>query len=406
MRKLVLWFTICLVMQVDPAIAQTINVGDSLPGVPVYQPAKKLILLEFWSINCIACIRSFPKLQALQDKFRNDIEIILVNREPGKKVEQLFAKRKDLFRPSLAFISGDTVLSMQFEGFAYPFHVWVGSDNIVLAITEAGYLTEDHVKSILEGNTTAGRYAKKKKLRSSLVQSGAGQWNAPVHYYSYLAGCSEVISAGNSSGAPFGEDKTRLSRDCSRLVELYKTAYSEKGKYNFFHPFTVNVNITDSLLLKEKFCYDLVVPSWRSPAIFDIMQQDLERYFGFKASVSRAYCKFVELLAMPGPDLLATKGQKPVHEVSRLDNEQMLHIKLVNQPFDLLVKTLQKHLPKTPMFLGDHSFYSETGNVDIDLVIDLEPVEFIERLRGELAKYNIRVYVQDIPMDVLTVTDK
>src|SRR5438034_9125331 len=39
----------------------------------------KIIILDFWSSFCGSCINLFPHLDSLQQKFKNDLQIILVN---------------------------------------------------------------------------------------------------------------------------------------------------------------------------------------------------------------------------------------------------------------------------------------------------------------------------------------
>lgn len=53
----------------------------------------KLIILDFWGTWCSSCLARFPKLKLLQDKYKNELAIIIVNNEPLKKTYGLLSSR-------------------------------------------------------------------------------------------------------------------------------------------------------------------------------------------------------------------------------------------------------------------------------------------------------------------------
>lgn len=405
MKKVMVWLSMLYCMAATGAYAQSLKVGDTLKGVTEFLPGDKIKILEFWNTHCLSCVRGFPKLQALRDKFKGELEIVLVTNEAAKIVDDLFTRQKKIFRPTLPFINEDTVLKKQFDDLPLPFQAWIARDGKVLAITEVSELDEADIRAMIAGNTVIVKPARKRKVNSSLIQAGPKLWDAKVNYYSYLADCSSNIMVGHARGGSTGEGKIRLSQDCARLLDLYKVAYSEKEKFTFYNPFNIKLDVTDKHLFENgRYSYDLVVPAHRSAEIFQMMQQDLQRNFGFKAIVSRNYCKVLEMTGQPGPNLLATKGGDAVVDFSV--SGKALNLKLRNQPFDTLVNVLQKFLPEYPMVLEDRSSYGTLGNIDIDLVVDLRNEGFIESIITELGKYNLKIFIHDIPMDVLTVTDK
>lgn len=82
---------------------QEINVGDRIDienlisassEIPAEQLKGKWILLDFWSHTCIVCLQSFPELEALQKKFADQIQIVLVNRESKDSTDRFFSKEK------------------------------------------------------------------------------------------------------------------------------------------------------------------------------------------------------------------------------------------------------------------------------------------------------------------------
>ncbi|HEV7783341.1 MAG TPA: TlpA disulfide reductase family protein [Chitinophagaceae bacterium] len=404
MRILLLNLCILTGLQGRSVYAQELQVGDILQ-VDHLSPGKKIKVLEFWSINCISCIRGFPKLEALHDQFRDELDIVLVNRESSQKVQEFFAKRTNLSPPSLPVISGDSVLYKKFGDLPLPFQVWLDSAGVIQAITEVSALNESNISEMLKRKKISARTVRKRKVSTSLVDAGSKEWGTKVNYYSYIAGCSEQISVDRHLGTTISDDRIRISEDCSRILDLYKIAYGEDGKFKFPYWFSTKVNVVNQGLFEEKrYSYDLVVPFGVSAGKFIMMQQDLERSFGLKAFVSKGYYSMVELLAQPGPNLLTTKGGSPGYLVQEKNNQ--LHMQLRNQPFDSLVHILRKYLPKLPMLLQDRSSYKMLGKIDIGLCIELNEQSFLKSLQTELARYNLTIFVNDIPMDVLTVTDK
>lgn len=76
----------------DKAHSIYLKVGDKMPDVAIvniinahYKTAKvsdykgKLILLDFWSTWCSACIDGFSELDSLQRQYPDKIQVLLVN---------------------------------------------------------------------------------------------------------------------------------------------------------------------------------------------------------------------------------------------------------------------------------------------------------------------------------------
>src|SRR5689334_2414491 len=72
---------------------------------------KKLILLDFWATNCMSCIASFPKMEKLQEQFKEDNQILLINPETADSTRRfLSGSRFYGKKPSLPMISGSFLL--------------------------------------------------------------------------------------------------------------------------------------------------------------------------------------------------------------------------------------------------------------------------------------------------------
>jgi hypothetical protein len=395
--------------------AQELTVGSQLP-LSYIDPSKKITILEYWSFNCIACIRAFPELEHLQIKFKDEIDIVLVSQESKEKVDRFFNSHPKLRKPLLRCEYADSMVT-KYPEYPLPFQVWVNSDKRIFAIVDVAELNEGTIRQAILGKYTGKHTIAKSKMYSSLVEVGSAIWNSPVLYYSYLARCSETISVGHNLIAP-GQDRTvRISEDCASILELYKIAYAEKGKFNFYNDFNVELSVANPDLFRKPknpslygtwksnhaYSYDICVPEARSGEIFQMMKEDLYRSFRLEAKVIRGTCKVLELLSMPGPNKLLTNNSIGCKQVNVFNNK--LFISLRNQPFDTLIAILRRNLPEMPVMFEDRSFYEDLGNIDIEMEVILEKEYYVNALRKALVPYNLKLYVYSSPIDILKITE-
>ncbi|MFC1226797.1 TlpA family protein disulfide reductase, partial [Pedobacter sp. BG31] len=126
----------------------------------------KLILLDFWATYCVPCIASFPKMQVLQQKYQNDLQIILVNNEPLARATAFLQKRKDEHNEAFTAIVADTLLNNTFPHRTIPHYVWIGKDGKVLAITGEEELEEPKLLQAMAG--VGNSFVNKKNIDPAL----------------------------------------------------------------------------------------------------------------------------------------------------------------------------------------------------------------------------------------------
>lgn len=115
----------------------------------------KIVLLDFWGTWCSSCISSFPHLDSLQNKFKNEIQILLVNSIEGsgdtkEKIADFLVKQKrngNYFNLPIAYDDREA-RSLFPHGFV-PHYVWIGRDGKLIGITSSEFITEENVKKIL-----------------------------------------------------------------------------------------------------------------------------------------------------------------------------------------------------------------------------------------------------------------
>ncbi|WP_109696793.1 TlpA family protein disulfide reductase [Chitinophaga deserti] len=112
---------------------------------------KKLIILDFWSKWCTYCISAMPKMEELQRKFNDDIQIVLVTRNTKEELADLFKRSKILQNNSLPMIFSDTILTSKlFPHSTEPYHVWIANDGRVLAAVNSDQTDKENIESYLK----------------------------------------------------------------------------------------------------------------------------------------------------------------------------------------------------------------------------------------------------------------
>ena len=99
-------------------------------NISLEQYKGKVVLLEFWIINCVYCVEAVPKLNAISEKFKDrELELISINmHDPASAIEVVKKKSKAEY---MILTGGDSIATAYGVG-AYPAIVLIGKDGKVL----------------------------------------------------------------------------------------------------------------------------------------------------------------------------------------------------------------------------------------------------------------------------------
>ncbi|WP_293305619.1 TlpA family protein disulfide reductase [Pedobacter sp. UBA5917] len=152
---------------------EPLKIGDKLPGVilntsfqllssgPVKidslklsQYKDKIILFDFWASWCSTCIYKFPVMEQLQEKYKNDLVIILVDSKetrdtPERMLGILTGAKAPFKKTGLPSIYNDTILTKIFLHRYLPHYVWFGKDGTLKLISSAELLNAETVNALL-----------------------------------------------------------------------------------------------------------------------------------------------------------------------------------------------------------------------------------------------------------------
>jgi thiol-disulfide isomerase/thioredoxin len=172
MKKITITIVLALLCSNFRANAQIKNlgVGDKMPPtvisnilnypkktVSLTAYAGKLIILDFWSPWCSACIDAFPELDSLQRQYPDKLQVFLVNPKKEGDTERgvkIVISRVNAWssRPfKLPVVLKDTAISRNFVFRSLPHCVWISPDGTIIGITDKDQVTRENIVKVIAG---------------------------------------------------------------------------------------------------------------------------------------------------------------------------------------------------------------------------------------------------------------
>lgn len=115
----------------------------------------KLIIIDFWASWCGSCLKKFPLLEKMQERYPADLKVLLVNSlGTGDTAASLIARVGSdgaLAEMGLPFVVEDELFLKAFPHRAIPHYVWIIGGEVE-GITSSDFLTEENVVMMVERN--------------------------------------------------------------------------------------------------------------------------------------------------------------------------------------------------------------------------------------------------------------
>lgn len=405
----------------SPPLVKPLSIGDTVPPVVFnavlnYKDTTAklsdfkagLIILDFWSSWCGACIKLFPFMDSLQKQFKNDIKILLVNTrskvsgDDKKKISTIMDKvKKRTGKPiDLPVIYNTELLDQYFPHQYLPHEVWLNEKGIVVAITSSEEVTVKNINSFLQGRV--GPLHLKKDQRDfdpgkPLFANGNGGNGSGFMYRSLFTPYIEGLR--NNIGQSFNNGISRLYVFNQSLLTLCRMAYSGQ----FIYPSNrlvldvaeprqfLGYADTDSMY-NNRYCYDLIVPGASEETLRSYLRQDLQRTFNITVCNEKRTMKCRVLTTTNKLAKSYTKGG-----VSKWDFDEYSTKKYMqNQPIATVVQVLNTWF-KIPLM-------NETGlekNIDITLPKNLsDTTAMLKALKD--AGFKIEEKTMEVPVTIIS----
>jgi thiol-disulfide isomerase/thioredoxin len=131
---------------------------------------EKLLVVDFFGTWCVPCVRALPKLSALQEKYKNEINILLVSEEEQVKLESFIKKQTNFLFPII--VDKEKNFTTRFQPPSYPYTVIIGKNGKVIAIPSQEEMTEDNIGNWLKEQEADFVIDGTNKIEPALVSSG------------------------------------------------------------------------------------------------------------------------------------------------------------------------------------------------------------------------------------------
>ncbi|MEO7214536.1 MAG: TlpA disulfide reductase family protein [Mucilaginibacter sp.] len=285
----------------DKPTGPPLKKGDTLPSLTFIQlinsKAKtirtgdykdQLLIIDFWATWCSSCIKMFPAVEELQEKFKGKVKFLAVDGWHGDSKEKLtaFFKRHPEFHfPS---VWGDTVLGQLLPHQTVPFYAWI-KDNKVMATTGIEAIHADTIAAVLKGTSRpTDQQNLALNLNRPIYVEGNGGEPSQYIYRSLLTPYSPgyrnpVMRSTDGKG-----QTNRLLFVNHTTYYLIRSAFPELGRVNENRIMTTKEvdpgfrqdSISFEWNSKHRFTYEAIFPPRSRAAALFLMQDDMRRYFG------------------------------------------------------------------------------------------------------------------------------
>ncbi|QJD95977.1 redoxin domain-containing protein [Mucilaginibacter robiniae] len=421
---LILWLLVYLftALRANAQSAEGLTVGQPVPEIQLRlilnNPSRitrlsdlkgRLVILDFWATWCGGCLAALPKMEALQQKFGNQLQILAVTYEPRAKIEHFFRTRTDDHGRKYHFptVVEDTVLSRLFPHRFIPHLVWITPDGRVQEITgtedvnAAGISAALHRQS-LQVATKVDMDAERPLFASpQLVLDSSSFYSVFVkgHYPGLGSGTrfrqQDTLVYGRAFTNAYLQEI--LVNVAYGLFAQQHDVYSTKRLVLWLshaHRFIRPKKADGSWDTAEEYNYEFRVPLVRRDSLYSDMLSDLNRYSGFEARMEPRLTDCLVLVRTDSTDRMRSRGGPVVNTAFTQ------HSQFQNCPLRYLVNDMNDDLLTFPQPVLDETGY--TGNVD--LLVSTRPD--LPTLNRELAAYGLQLRPARRRISLFVITEK
>lgn len=414
----------------NPAI-QKINIGQAVPDYTLtnlmnyrQKTAKmsdfkgKILIFDFWTFGCVSCVESWPKLMKLQEKFKDKIQIIIVNTDQtGDKIQSFIKRQEEInkYKMTLTGTSGDKNLITMFPHQSVPHVIFIDPNGIVTNITAGFMLHEQTIKDMLDG----------KKVKTAVkTDDYAIAWNKPMFINgNYGATDSGANVLGTTIIAPYTPDVISTShvsitklRSVGIIANfpissifsiLYGTGVNpidgvptSRIVYRGMDSTAMVARINGILQTQNLYCIQTIV---KKPVSISLMKQKMITDFEFNIGFKAHWEKQNKICVV----ISKSNDAFPVYkEGPRAEAIWKFGIKVNNLTMQEFINRMNFSIPafySTPYpFVDETGFTGKLGNILIespDVALDLRT------LAKHLSKYGMTLSLKEQLTDVLVITE-
>lgn len=436
--------SLCLLVCFKSFSQRSLSIGEKVPDILMSynQSGKnlntrfsdlkgKLVVLDFWGVNCPPCIKAFGKLDTLQKKFENQIQIILITSTSKKEIDSIFLKRSQrssaYHLPNLPSITGDTIFHRLFRHVLIPHIVWIDQDGKVSQITEDDFLTSANISKLLQDNAVKFprkhdllNYDPKKAMVPEIIKSEPEK----LKFYSAIIKWIPGLWGGTSRVNINTVNQTvRMTRGFHSMLALYSDALSEFSAYDdpYKHPYfdfgkRVVLEINDSnryffnlqkgISLEEWrganfYAYEIVLPLAEKHRAYEYMLSDLNRFFQINGRIEKRKMKCLALVRTSMVDKIKYSGTRDL-SLGRFYFDSSGAFHLFATRMNSFRDKLSEYNQDKRYAFTDHTNYH--GLIELDIESSLNDIVSLKK--ELLLKYDLDLIETEEEISVMVLTER
>ncbi|MDV3635144.1 hypothetical protein CMU84_08260 [Elizabethkingia anophelis] len=383
-------------------------VNHPLKTTKLSEDKNKLILLDFWNTWCSACLKGFPKIEELQQKFGDQVKILAVSNQDRATLEKFFASKNGQRFKGVVSVAGDKFLHDLFPHKGVPYIIWI-KDGKLLSITDGAQVSEKTINEVLGGESSSLQTVVQMGRERPLMLSENFDREKGLSMMNYsLFAKGRIRGMGFGSGfhkegqIVYGRQFTNLS-----LLEIYSTLADEifqKRKEPFSEkrrlievknplPLDYIKNSEGRVEDHNLYSYEYIVPLSMADSLYPLMLKNLSQFADYSGAIEKRKVKCLALKRTSAVDKLKTKGSEMRFLFSLTGTD------VQNASVYALLNNLNA-VPFITLPLVDETGY--TTNIDLKM----GAISDISSLRKELLKYDLDLVETERELDMLVIKDK
>lgn len=409
-----------------------LTIGDKVPDIEfdsiLNYPSKNarlsdfkggLTIMDFWSSPCSSCIAYIPHMQLLQNKFKNNLRIILVNSQSTvwhdnetkiRGILQRLQEKSDI-SIQLPVVFNCTILDKYFPAQRLPLEVWLNEERKVIAITGAEEVTAANIQAILEGKQLAMHMKHDVSLDlqthtlSELIYGTSPRPATPLSSSVVVKGIIDGLGSGigvRHADTPSKALYTAWYVTNLPLLDIYQAAYQDKIQcpanqvlVEAHNPGRFRETAdSDTSPYSNLYSCDITMPPAKLEELMEYVQSDLERTFHATIIKEKRSIKCFVLKTTSQVTKSFSKGGPREYRMEAIDAKKYVH----NYPISELIRDLNVNYFKRPLIDATDL----TKRVDIDMPYELSQHNIILALE----KAGFEVKEEEREMNVGVIIDK
>ncbi|MCG8319752.1 MAG: redoxin domain-containing protein [Cytophagales bacterium] len=344
--------------------------------------AGKIVILDFWATWCVGCIKKFPHLEALKEKFSENIEILTVTSFDGEERIERFLSKKKTKLPIV--LDTAFVLKKQFPHRVLSHTVIIGANRVIRAITTPENITEEVIQNILDGKEVN---LKEKKDDFSQKEKDHLSPEDAIFQFTLTA-----FKGGSRTLEPF--KKGRLVIKGRLLQTMYE--YANGFPYHTRTIFELN----NEEYKNHQYSLKIVAPDMTSSEVLPLMNYFLNSAVSVKARVEKRKIPVKVLQRTTEPLRLKKADPKSKKELSFSGEGVHMQNGPIDEQFMRFLEYLFAKPDKMTVLVNETGI---SGNYDIDIPWYHEDSENIHK---ELKKLGLKLVDAEREIDLLILYEE